>query len=65
MNESAKVIPEGYHSINPHLIVRNAAQAIEFYKKAFGAEERFRMQGPDGKSIMHAELRGPAWLSGR
>jgi PhnB protein len=57
MNESAKVIPEGYHSINPYLIVRNAAQAIEFYKKAFGAEERFRMQGPDGKSIMHAELK--------
>ena len=57
MNESVKVIPEGYHSINPHLIVRNAAQAIEFYKKAFGAEERFRMQGPDGKSIMHAELK--------
>ena len=57
MNESAKMIPEGYHSINPHLIVRNAAQAIEFYKKAFGAEERFRMQGPDGKSIMHAELK--------
>ena len=57
MNESAKVIPEGYHSINPHLIVRNAAQAIEFYKKAFGAEERFSMQGPDGNSIMHAELK--------
>jgi PhnB protein len=57
MNESAKVIPEGYHSINPYLIVRNAAQAIEFYKKAFGAEERFRMLGPDGKSIMHAELK--------
>ena len=57
MNESAKMIPEGYHSINPYLIVRNAAQAIEFYKKAFGAEERFRMQGPDGKSIMHAELK--------
>jgi uncharacterized glyoxalase superfamily protein PhnB len=57
MNESTKVIPEGYHSINPHLIVRNAAHAIEFYKKAFGAEERFRMQGPDSKSIMHAELK--------
>jgi PhnB protein len=57
MNESAKVIPEGYHSINPYLIVRNAAQAIEFYKKAFDAEERFPMQRPDGKSIMHAELK--------
>ena len=58
MNESAKVTPEGYHSINPHLIVRNAAQAIEFYKKVFGAEERFRMQGDlNGKSIMHADLK--------
>ena len=41
MSESAKTIPEGYHSINPYLVVRNAARAIEFYKKAFGAEERF------------------------
>jgi PhnB protein len=57
MNESVKPIPENYHSIIPYLIVRNAANAIEFYKKAFGAEEHFRMQGPDGKSIMHAELK--------
>ena len=35
MSESAKTIPEGYHSINPYLVVRNAARAIEFYKKAF------------------------------
>ena len=46
-----------YHSINPYLVVRNADRAIEFYKKAFGAEERFRMHGPDGKVIMHAELK--------
>ena len=57
MSESAKTIPEGYHSINTYLIVRNADRAIEFYKKAFGAEERFRMYGPDGKAIMHAELK--------
>jgi PhnB protein len=57
MSESAKTIPEGYHSINPYLVVRNAARAIEFYKKAFSAEERFRMHGPDGKIIMHAELK--------
>jgi PhnB protein len=57
MSESAKTIPEGYHSINPYLVVRNAARAIEFYKKAFGAEERFRMHGPDGKTIMHADLK--------
>ena len=39
MSESAKLIPEEYHSINPYLVVRNAERAIEFYKKAFGAEE--------------------------
>jgi PhnB protein len=57
MSESDKIIPNGYHSINPYLVVRNGAKAIEFYKKAFGAEERFRMQGPDGKTIMHADLK--------
>jgi PhnB protein len=57
MSENVKIIPEGYHSINPYLVVRNADRAIEFYKKAFGAEERFRMHGPDGKVIMHAELK--------
>ncbi len=50
-----KPIPEGYSAITPHLIVKGAANAIDFYKKAFGAEERFRMPGPDG-AIMHAEL---------
>jgi uncharacterized glyoxalase superfamily protein PhnB len=48
-------IPKGYHTITPGLAVRNAAQAIDFYKKAFGAKEKMRMPGPDGK-IMHAEL---------
>ena len=57
MSESVKIIPEDYHSINPYLVVRNADRAIEFYKKAFGTEERFRMQGADGKTIMHAELK--------
>jgi PhnB protein len=57
MSDNVKIIPEGYHSINPYLVVRNADKAIEFYKKAFGAEERFRMHGPDGKRIMHAELK--------
>jgi PhnB protein len=57
MSESPKTIPDGYHSINTYLVVRNADKAIEFYKKAFGAEERFRMHGPDGKSIMHADLK--------
>lgn len=49
-------IPEGFRTITPHIICKDAAGAIEFYKKAFGAEEIARMPGPDG-SIMHAELR--------
>jgi PhnB protein len=57
MSESTKTIPDSFHSINTYLVVRNAPKAIEFYKKAFGAEERFRMAGPDGKSIMHADLK--------
>jgi uncharacterized glyoxalase superfamily protein PhnB len=49
-------IPEGYHTITPSIVVSDGAKAIEFYKKAFGAEERVRMPGPNG-GIMHAELR--------
>jgi PhnB protein len=52
---SAKPIPEGYHSLTPSLAVDDAAQAIEFYKQAFGATERGRMPAPDGR-IAHAEL---------
>ena len=51
-----KPIPEGYHSITPYLAVRGAANAIEFYKKAFGAKELFRMPQPDGR-IGHAEIK--------
>jgi len=47
--------PKGYHSVTPYLALRDAAKAIEFYKKAFGAVEKFRMAGPDGK-IGHAEI---------
>jgi uncharacterized glyoxalase superfamily protein PhnB len=50
-------VREGYQTVTPALTVRNAAEAIEFYKKAFDAEEIMRMPGPDGKSIMHAEIR--------
>ena len=50
-------IPEGYHTITSYLTVRGGEKAIEFYKKAFGAEEIGRMYGPDGKTITHAELR--------
>jgi uncharacterized glyoxalase superfamily protein PhnB len=50
-------VPKGYHTITPVLTVSNGAQAIEFYKKAFGAQELFRMTGPDGRSIAHSELK--------
>jgi len=52
---ATKPIPEGYHTLIPYLAVDNATEAIEFYKKAFGAKERVRMPGPNGK-IGHAEL---------
>jgi uncharacterized glyoxalase superfamily protein PhnB len=55
MAANVRAVPEGYHTITPTLALRDAARAIDFYKKAFGAEERHRMPGPDGK-IMHAEL---------
>lgn len=48
-------IPDGYHSVTPYLICRNAAQAITFYEKAFGARELMRFPGPHG-TIGHAEL---------
>jgi PhnB protein len=51
-----KAIPEGKHTIVPHLVIQGAAKAIEFYKKAFGAVEEARMPTPDGK-IMHACLK--------
>jgi PhnB protein len=50
-----KPIPEDYHTLTPYFTVDNAAEAIEFYKRAFGAKERMSMPGPDGK-IAHAEL---------
>jgi uncharacterized glyoxalase superfamily protein PhnB len=52
----AQPIPKGYHIITPSIVVRGAAQAIEFYKKAFGAKERSRMPGPNGK-LLHAEIK--------
>lgn len=52
-----KAIPAGREGLIPHLKCDRAADAIEFYKKAFGAEEVSRMPAPDGKRIMHAEIR--------
>jgi len=48
-------VPKGYHTLTPGLTIQDAAKAIDFYKKAFNAVERFRMDGPDGR-VMHAEL---------
>jgi PhnB protein len=57
MNNQVKPIPSDFHTLTPHLVVRDASQAIEFYKKAFGAKEISRVPGPDGKSLMHADLK--------
>ncbi|HEX8352990.1 MAG TPA: VOC family protein [Pyrinomonadaceae bacterium] len=56
MPEKVNPIPDGYHSLTPYLIVDDGARALEFYKRAFGATELFRMEGPDGR-IGHAEIR--------
>jgi PhnB protein len=53
---AVKTIPDGYHSVTPYLIISGAAEAIDYYKKAFGATELFRMPAPDGK-VGHAEIK--------
>ena len=53
---ATKPIPDGMHSLTPHLICKGAAAAIEFYKAAFGAVEVTRLPGPDGK-LMHGSVR--------
>ena len=55
MKRASKYIPDGFHAITPYLTVKDASQALEFYKRAFGARERVRMPMPDGR-IGHAEL---------
>jgi PhnB protein len=55
MASTVKPIPEGYHSITPYISIKGAARALDFYKRAFGAEELYRMEMPDGR-IGHAEL---------
>ena len=52
---NVKPIPQGYTTVTPSITVNDGAKAIEFYKKALGATERMRMEGPD-KRIMHAEI---------
>ena len=56
MPAKVKPVPDGFHTATPSLVVSDANKAIDFYKKAFGAEERMRMPGPGGR-IMHAELK--------
>jgi len=56
MKNQVKPIPEGFHTLTPHIVVKGADKAIEFYKKAFGAKEVGRMPGPDGATIMHADI---------
>ena len=56
MASTMKPIPEGYHSVTPYMICKGAAEAIEFYKTAFGAVEVMRMAGPNGQ-IAHAEIK--------
>ena len=56
MKANIKAIPDGFHTLTSYLTVKGAAQAIDFYKRAFGAKERFRMPTPDGKTIGHAEI---------
>jgi PhnB protein len=55
MAKAKSPIPEGFHTVTPQMVFDNAAQAIDWYKKGLGAEEKSRAVGPDGK-IMHAEL---------
>jgi len=55
MTKTANPIPPGYHTLTPHMIIKDATAAIEFYEKAFGAVKRGVLNAPDGK-LMHAEI---------
>jgi len=57
MTTPVKPIPNGFHTVTPHLVVKGASAAIEFYKKAFGAEELSRLAAPGGQTIMHAQIK--------
>ena len=53
----AKPIPDGFHTLTPHIVVPDGAVAIEFYKKAFGAQEMLRLMWPDGSKVMYASMK--------
>jgi len=57
MASKVKPVQDGHHTVVPYLILSNAAEAIEFYKKAFDAVDQGRMAGPGGQGIIHAEIR--------
>ena len=57
MTPKTKPVPPGFHTITPMLTVREVDKAIDFYERALGAHERLRFLKPDGKSIMHAEIK--------
>lgn len=57
MTRATQPIPPGQEHIIPHLVCDGCVEAIDFYKKAFGAEEMFRMPAPDGRRLMHACIR--------
>lgn len=57
MPSKGLAVPFGYHTLTPYLVVQDAAQAMEFYKQVFGAAELSRLNAPDGKTVLHAELR--------
>jgi uncharacterized glyoxalase superfamily protein PhnB len=57
MAKSVQPVPPGHENLIPHLVCEGCAEAIEFYKKAFGAEEIHRMPAPDGRRLMHAAIR--------
>lgn len=56
MANKVKAIPDGYHGVTPYLIIKGAAGAIDYYKKAFGASEAMRVTQPDGR-VGHAEIK--------
>ena len=57
MTDKVKPIPDGFHTVTPHLVVKGASEAIDWYAKAYGAEEIERMPAPDSERLMHAMIR--------
>ena len=57
MARAKSPVPEGFHTVTPHLVVKGAAKAIDFYREAFGAQEVYRNAMPDGETIMHAQVK--------